>query len=45
MLDQQHAGAVGADLFDQRTQGMYTDERMDAWLAQVVPLLREKLTT
>lgn len=32
-------------IIDQRTQGMYTDERMDAWLAQVVPLLREKLTT
>lgn len=30
-------------VIDQRTQGMFTDERMDAWLAQVVPLLREKL--
>lgn len=31
-------------IIDQRTQGMYTDERIDAWLAQVVPLLSEKLT-
>lgn len=31
-------------IIDQRTQGMYTDERLDAWLAQVTPLLQEKLT-
>jgi flavodoxin I len=31
-------------IIDQRTQGMYTDERIAAWLAQVVPLLQEKLT-
>lgn len=31
-------------IIDQRTQGMHTDERLDAWLAQVTPLLREKLT-
>jgi flavodoxin I len=31
-------------IIDQRTQGMFTDERIDAWLAQVVPLLSEKLT-
>jgi len=31
-------------VIDQRTQGMFTDERIDAWLAQVVPLLSEKLT-
>jgi len=31
-------------IIDQRTQGMFTDERIDAWLAQVVPLLTEKLT-
>jgi len=29
---------------DQRTQGMYTDERIDAWVAQVKPLLLEKLS-
>jgi flavodoxin I len=32
-------------IIDQRTQGMFTDERIDAWLAQVKPLLLEKLTT
>lgn len=26
-------------VLDQRTQGMLTDERIDAWLAQVLPLL------
>ncbi|TXH07598.1 MAG: flavodoxin [Rhodocyclaceae bacterium] len=31
-------------IIDQRTQGMFTDERIAAWLAQVVPLLQEKLT-
>lgn len=31
-------------IIDQRTQGMHTDERLDAWLAQVTPLLQEKLT-
>jgi flavodoxin I len=31
-------------IIDQRTQGMLTDERIDAWLARVVPLLTEKLT-
>ena len=30
-------------IIDQRTQGMFTDERIDAWLAQVKPLLMEKL--
>src|SRR5574343_722194 len=30
-------------IIDQRTQGMFTDERIDAWLAKVVPLLQEKL--
>lgn len=30
-------------IIDQRTQGMFTDERIDAWLAQVTPLLQEKL--
>lgn len=29
-------------VIDQRTQGMHTDERLDAWLAQVTPLLLEK---
>lgn len=31
-------------VIDQRTQGMFTDERIEAWLAQVTPLLAEKLT-
>ena len=31
-------------IIDQRTQGMLTDERIDTWLAQVKPLLMEKLT-
>ena len=30
-------------IIDQRTQGMFTDERLEAWLAQVTPLLQEKL--
>lgn len=44
----QHSAAVVDGRFvglviDQRTQGMHTDERLDAWLAQVKPLLLEKL--
>jgi len=31
-------------VIDQRTQGMHTDERLKAWVAQVKPLLLEKLT-
>jgi len=31
-------------IIDQRTQGMFTDERIDTWLEQVKPLLLEKLT-
>lgn len=31
-------------IIDQRTQGMLTDERIDAWLAQVTPLLQAALT-
>lgn len=31
-------------IIDQRTQGMHTEERIDRWLAQVLPLLQEKLT-
>lgn len=31
-------------IIDQRTQGMFTDERIDTWLAQIKPLLQEKLT-
>ncbi|HXE39177.1 MAG TPA: flavodoxin [Azonexus sp.] len=31
-------------IIDQRTQGMLTEERIDSWLAQVVPMLKEKLT-
>lgn len=31
-------------IIDQRTQGMHTDERIDAWLARVTPLVQEKLT-
>ena len=30
-------------VIDQRTQSMHTDERIDAWLAQIKPLLLEKL--
>lgn len=29
-------------VIDQRTQGMHTDERLEAWLEQVKPLLLEK---
>lgn len=32
-------------IIDQRTQGMFTEERIDCWLAQVVPLLKERLTS
>lgn len=44
-----HSGAVVDGRFigliiDQRTQGMFTDERIDAWLAQIKPLLLEKLS-
>lgn len=31
-------------LIDQRTQGMFTGERITTWLAQVKPLLLERLT-
>lgn len=31
-------------IIDQRTQGMLTDERIDAWRAQVTPLLQAALT-
>lgn len=31
-------------VIDQRTQGMLTEERIDAWLAQVTPLLLEKIS-
>ena len=30
-------------VLDQRTQSMHTDERIDGWLAQVKPLLLEKI--
>lgn len=30
-------------VIDQRTQGMHTDARLDAWLEQVKPLLMERL--
>lgn len=30
-------------IIDQRTQGMFTDERIDRWLAQVLPLLQERV--
>lgn len=30
-------------IIDQRTQGMHTDERIERWLAQVTPLLLEKV--
>ena len=30
-------------IIDQRTQGMFTEERIDTWLAEVLPLLKEKL--
>jgi flavodoxin I len=45
----QHSAAAVGDKFvglviDQRTQGMFTDERIDTWLAKVKPLLVEKLS-
>jgi flavodoxin I len=30
-------------VIDQRTQGLHTDERLDAWVDLVKPLLLEKL--
>jgi flavodoxin I len=39
MVDGRFVGLI----IDQRTQGMFTDERIDAWLAQVTPLLVDKL--
>lgn len=30
-------------VIDQRTQGMHTEERLDAWVAQIKPLLLERL--
>jgi len=43
-----HSAAAVGDKFvglviDQRTQGMFTDERIDTWLGRVKPLLVEKL--
>ena len=45
----QHSAAVVDGQFvglviDQRTQGMFTDDRIAQWVAQVKPLLLEKLT-
>jgi flavodoxin I len=45
----QHSAAVVDGRFvglviDQRTQGMFTDERIAAWLKEVTPLLTEKLS-
>lgn len=44
----EHSAAVVEGRFvglviDQRTQGMYTDERIDAWLKEVKPLLLERI--
>ena len=39
LVDGRFVGLV----IDQRTQSMHTDERIDAWLAVVKPLLLEKL--
>jgi flavodoxin I len=44
----EHSASVIDDHFvglvlDQRTQGMHTEARLDAWVAQVRPLLLEKL--
>jgi flavodoxin I len=44
----EHSASVIDDHFvglvlDQRTQGMHTDARLDAWVGQVRPLLLEKL--
>lgn len=40
VIDGRFVGLV----IDQRTQGMYTDERLDTWVAQVRPLLTARLT-
>ncbi|KAB2966500.1 flavodoxin [Zoogloea sp.] len=44
----EHSAAVQDGRFvglviDERTQGMFTNDRLDAWLAQVAPLLLEKI--
>ena len=39
VIDHRFVGLV----IDQRTQGMYTEERLGAWMAQIKPLLVEKL--
>jgi flavodoxin I len=44
----EHSAAVEGEHFvglvlDQRTQGMHTEARLDAWVAQVRPLLLERL--
>ncbi|WP_085317145.1 flavodoxin [Derxia lacustris] len=39
VIDGRFVGLV----LDQRTQGMHTDARLDAWVAQVRPLLVEKI--
>ncbi len=39
VVDQHFVGLV----LDQRTQGMHTDARLDAWVAQVKPLLMARL--
>lgn len=40
VIDGRFVGLV----IDQRTQGMHTDARLDAWVDQVKPLLLEKVT-
>lgn len=40
VIDGRFVGLV----IDQRTQGMHTDARLDAWVEQVKPLLLEKVT-
>ena len=39
VMDGRFVGLV----LDERTQGMYSNERIDAWLAEVTPLLLEKI--
>jgi len=39
VIDGRFVGLV----IDQRTQGMYTEERLKAWVEQVRPLLLQKL--
>lgn len=39
VIDGKFVGLV----IDQRTQGMFTEERIDGWLQQVTPLLTQKL--